>query len=843
MSALPRLACTLVLLLAAAQAQAQAITQLSRFQGIPTGLDVPGSAPVAEEPTALSVNPAGIGFVGGVAFQYFHEAGRGGSDFTGNGAWLAVPLGPLVPGLSMEWVSPGEGRGPRYRKTGFGLALAAGQVFSIGWAWNWWSSPDAALDRLFAMDGGFTLRPIRQLSVGASVLGLEGRLAGTPLPVRYDFGAATRILDDSLTLSGDLLANDQGRGDLRVTHGAAGLRLDLPRGFSLQAQYLFPLRSGLAGYEATDGFQVSLFWNQPHVGLSIGTGSIGASGRSDSTNLFGARLSSERYRSVNLVHTVHLLDVADALERPTPLAAILGAEKDPYGALLRRLEEIRDDESIVGLVVKIRSLGLGDARIEELRHVLLQVRDRKPVAAYLVEGETREYLLATAADKVFAPPSSALLVTGLASTNFFLKDGLSKLGVAFEAVAIGRYKTAPEALTRSGMSPAQHEVVTSVLDDRFSRQIRTIAGSRGLPEARVRELVDTGVFTAEEASAAKLLDGALWPDQVEERMRITVGSAVFSRSFDESPPRAAQRWGPRPYIAVMRVDGVIAEGKNRTEPLSGSAIAGSETVSRLIRSLAGDRGCRAIVVRVDSPGGDALASDLIWRELREAREKGKPVVASMGDYAASGGYLVSVAADAIVAEPGTLTGSIGVFALKPDLSGLLAKLGVGVASEQRGEKARIASVLKPWSPAERQTVERQIGAFYEAFLAKVAEGRSMSREEADRLAQGRVWTGEQALSRRLVDRLGSLEDAVALARQLAKAGDDVPARRIEAPRGLVESLASGLDAVASEQSALRALASKLPEVRTASLLAEMGPVLALPPSWALGEASPNPNHP
>ncbi len=837
MTALPRVACALALLLAAAQARAQAVTQLDRFRGIPTGLTVPGSAAGAEEPTALSINPAGVGFVGGPALQYFHEGGREDSDFTGNGAWLALPLGPLVPALSMEWVSPGDGRGPRYRKTGFGLALAAGQIFSIGFAWNWWSSPDAALDQLFAMDAGFTLRPIRQLSVGASVLGLEGRLAGTPLPVRYDFGAALRVLDDSLTFSADLLSNDQGRGAFRVTHGAAAVTLDLTTGIGIHAQYLFPIRSGAAGYEAATAFQIALAVNQPHVGLWLGGGSAGTSDRSDSTTLFGVRLSAERYRSFHLAHTVLVLDVAEALARPSPLAALLGGEKDPYGALLRRLREIRDDPGVAGLIVKIDGLGLGDGRIEELRAALARVRERKPVMAYVAGGETREYLLATAAGEIFAPPSSFLLVTGLASTHLYLKEGLAKLGVAFEAVAAGRYKNAPDILTRSDMSPAEREVVTSVLEDRFARQVGIIASTRHLPEARVRELVDTGVFTAEEASAARLLDGALWPDQVEERMRLALGGAPISRTLDESPRRAAQRWGPRPYIAVVRIEGAIAKGKSRTDPLGGSAIAGSETIGRLVRRLAEDGGCRAIVVRVDSPGGDGLASDLIWRELREARNKGKPVVASMGDYAASGGYLVSVAADAIIAEPGTLTGSIGVFALKPDLSGLLAKLGVGVASDQRGEKARIASALKPWSPVERQMVERQVGAFYDAFVAKVAEGRALSRAEVDRIAQGRVWTGEQALSRRLVDRLGSLEDAVTLARQLAKIGDDVPARRVEPPPGLVERLASGLDAIASEQSALRALASKLPEVRTASLVAEMGPVLALPPSWALEDSS------
>jgi protease IV len=837
MPSLPRLACAAGLLLAAVQPRAQSVIQLDRFRGLPVGLAVPGSIAGAESPSALSLNPAGPGFVEALAFDYLHESGREGSDRTGNGAWFTLPLGPLVPSLSMEWVSPGEGRGPRYRKTGLGLALAAGQIFSLGFSWNWWSSPDPVLDRLFAMDAGFTLRPMRQLSLGASVLGLEGRLAGSALPVRYGFGAAFRGLDDSLTVSADLLANDQGRGDFRVTHGSVDLALDLTLGVGLHAQYFFPIRAGGTGYEAATGFQVALALNQPHLGVWVGGSSTGTEGGKDSAALVGVRLSAERHRAFRMGHTILELDLAEALSRPSPLETILGGDNDPYGALLRRLDRIRDDSGVSGLLVKIDDLGLGDGRIEELRASLLRVRQRKPVVAYLGGGSTREYLLATAAGEIYAPPASALLVTGIASTHFYLKEGLGKLGIAFEAVAAGRYKNAPDILTRSQMSPAEHEVVASLLDDRHARQVRSIASARRLPEVRVRELIDAGVFTAEEATAVKLLDGALWPDEVEERMRLALNGASVSRGFDESHPRAAQRWGPRPYLAVVRIEGVIAHGKTRVDPLGGSAIAGAETIGRLVRRLSEDGNCRAIVVRVDSPGGDGLASDLIWRELALARKRGKPVVASMGDYAASGGYLVSVAANTIVAEPGTLTGSIGVFALKPDLSGLLAKLGIHVESDQRGDKARIASALKPWSPSERQVVEHQIGSFYDSFVAKVAEGRALPRQEVEGLAQGRVWSGEQALARRLVDRLGTLDDAIALARTLAGAGDDIAVERAEPPHGLFQDLVLGMDAAASERSALRALASKLPEVRVASLLSEMGPILAFPPSWALDGAA------
>ncbi len=222
--------------------------------------------------------------------------------------------------------------------------------------------------------------------------------------------------------------------------------------------------------------------------------------------------------------------------------------------------------------------------------------------------------------------------------------------------------------------------------------------------------------------------------------------------------------------------------------------------------------------------------------MKEARRGGKPVVVSMADVAASGGYLVSVAADAIVAEPATLTGSIGVFALKPDLSGLLDKLGVTSWSAQRGQNARIDSFVKAWTPEERKLVERQLRSFYDEFVAKVADGRRMTREEVDRVAQGRVWTGEQALSMGLVDRLGGLEDAIALAREKAGLGDgdDIEVRRLEPESGFLSDLADGLSGAPG---ALQSALARLPEVQAAAVLGELGTVLALPVEWVDGVAA------
>jgi protease-4 len=372
-----------------------------------------------------------------------------------------------------------------------------------------------------------------------------------------------------------------------------------------------------------------------------------------------------------------------------------------------------------------------------------------------------------------------------------------------------------------------------VLDDVFGRMLADVAAARRLAPERLRELVDHGLHSAEQAKQAGLLDEVLWPDEVEGWLRsVTRRRVGLGGPYRPEAPRRAQRWGRPPVIEIVRVQGAIVSGKSRSGPLDDEGLAGAETIVRDLRRAAEDGDVKAIVVRVDSPGGDGLASDLVWREVVRARAR-KPVIASMGDAAASGGYLVAVGADAIVAEPSTLTGSIGVFALKPDLSGLLGKLSVGREAFARGETAQLESVAKPWTPAERRAVERQVDVFYRLFLERVAEGRKLPLLEIEPLAGGRVWTGRQAFERRLVDRLGSLEDALALARERAgiPASERVEVRREGSGSELGAAVQGGMPSGARGPLG-RALAT-LPEVRALALLAEMGGVIALPVEWVL----------
>ncbi len=795
-----RRAILLATLLAPLAARGQAGTYVSRALGYPAGLAVPGTGVASgEEPAAMSVNPSALGFNRGLTLQYFHERAEDRLLPAGQGSMLADGLyaaaGPL--GLTSEWVRPAAG--PGYRKLWLGLGLG-GRTGSVGVSWNDWSSGDPAVDSLRTWDLGLTVRPVRWLSLGAAALDLGGRLGGAWVPVRYHFGGATRLLSDALTISADWYADDQARGVFKSRSVALGVGLESRSGIALQAQVQGPTQRDVAGIPGAAVFLLALSFQTPHAGLTAGAGGTGKDHQGSA--LLGLRLSSRAYRGLPLPPRPLLVDLSRELDPPHGL--LRPAPRDPYGALLRKLRALGEDDAVGVVVVRVDRLGLPPGHADELR----------------------DYYLATGATRIEMLPPAVLSLTGISSTGLYLKDALAKAGIAFEAVAIGRYKNAPDTVVRGDISDAEREVKEAVLDDLFDREVKAIAEARKLPEARVRELVDRGLFSAAEAREAGLVDGLAWPDELERRLRVPGG---LPREWTEAPPRLAQRWGPRPAVAVIRVSGAIVPGKSRGGPLEG-ALSGADTVAGLIGQAARDGAVKAIVLRVDSPGGDALASDLIWRALTEAKRKGKPVVVSMGDLAASGGYWISTAGDVLLAEPSTLTGSIGVFALKPDLSALLGKLQAREVTVKRGAHADLESPFRPWTDEERAAIRKEIGAVYATFLARVAAARKMTPEEVDLVAQGRVWTGAQALERRLVDRLGSLQDAIAVARERARIGpgEEVEVRRLEPSRSLLEEI----DPMAEPRAGLLSrLLSRVPELRSTAALLEMGPVVALPQGW------------
>ena len=408
--------------------------------------------------------------------------------------------------------------------------------------------------------------------------------------------------------------------------------------------------------------------------------------------------------------------------------------------------------------------------MQEIRDAVIEFKKSgKPVYAYLEYGGDREYYLATAADKIYLMPASPLNLTGVATYELFLRGTLDKIGAYPDLHHIGDYKTAVNTFTEKGYTPAHKEMDQSLNRDLYEQIVRGIADGRKKNEADVQHLFDDGPFLPEDALRAGLIDDVAYEDQVDEKLRAgeqrrQIDSDDYTRISLSS---VGLNRGPR--IAIIYAAGAITGGRSGFDPLNG-AVVGSDTLIEYIRRARKDGSIRAIVLRVDSPGGSAAASDAIWRELNIAKREraDRPIVASMSDLAASGGYYIALPAHVIVAQPSTLTGSIGIFGGKIVTGGVYDKLGARIESTSIGRNAEINSPARPFNPEELKKLQEQLQAFYDQFVEKAADSRHSTPEQIDALAQGRVWTGRQAKQNHLVDELGGLDRAIAIAKQRAK---------------------------------------------------------------------------
>ncbi len=416
-------------------------------------------------------------------------------------------------------------------------------------------------------------------------------------------------------------------------------------------------------------------------------------------------------------------------------------------------------------------------KVQEIRDAVIDFKKSgKPIYAYLEYGGDREYYLATAADKVFLMPSATLDLEGVATYELFLRGTFDKIGAYPDLHHIGDYKTYSNTFTEKGFTAAHKEMDESMNRDLYEQIVRDIADGRKKNEADIRRLVDDGPFLPEDALHAGLIDDVEYEDQVDDKLR--GGQPARHIDSDDyariSLGSLGLNHGPR--VAVIYAAGEINGGRSGYDPVNGPVI-GSDTLIEYIRQARRDGSIRAIVLRIDSPGGSSIASDAIWRELMIAKREraDRPIIASMSDLAASGGYYIAIPAHAIVAQPSTLTGSIGIVGGKFVTGGVYEKLGAHIDSTSIGKHAEINSPARKYNPDELGKLQEQLQAFYDQFVEKVAESRHSTPEKIDLIAQGRVWTGRQAKQNGLVDQLGGLNTAIAIAKQRAKiaAGTDV----------------------------------------------------------------------
>lgn len=470
---------------------------------------------------------------------------------------------------------------------------------------------------------------------------------------------------------------------------------------------------------------------------------------------------------------------------PDPLEEALGQSELDIKKIRDVLEKAWVDERINGVVLQIEFLGTGYAKIQELRHLIKQFqKSGKPIYAYLGPDMafTRDYYVASACDSIIIPPSTNLFLTGIGSEITFYKDFLKKIGVEAEFVQIGKYKNAPDVYTRKDMSNPHREVLTDLITQYYNDVVQTIAQSRNLQTDRVEELInEISGFTGREALEFGLVDRTGYLSDFEQEFSKNLKKPTRLLGTDYAHvPASSLDIRNKSRIAVINCVGVIAAGSDRDDPYFGK-IMGSETLTKNIQRAAKSKSTKAIILRIDSPGGSATASEAIWQAIKKATEQ-KPVIASISDYGASGGYYIAMAADTMLVTPNSMVGSIGIYAGKFNLSGLYDKLDLRNETIKAGKNAALFSMMQPWTKSERAIMQKLIGDFYQDFVQKTADARGLSFEQVDDLAQGHVWSGKEAAERGLFDGTGYFYSAVEAATQMAGIDSSESVRLVYFPR-------------------------------------------------------------
>jgi len=511
-----------------------------------------------------------------------------------------------------------------------------------------------------------------------------------------------------------------------------------------------------------------------------------------------------------------------------PFRRIFGAQPQSLGSLLAQFRKAKVDKRISAVMLDIDMSEAGWAKSEEIRGAIADFRSSgKPVYAYMEMGLNKDYYIATACDKIFVPPPGELFTIGLAADVMFFRGSLDKLGVYPDVYQIGAYKSAGDTFTQKQMTDAHRKYINELLDDLYGRYVEGIAKARNKSVDEVKSLIDNAPYNAAQAKDAGLIDGALYHDDVEKELKKRLGykdsdELHIARSSDyKQISQESLGLNKGEKIAVVYAAGDIVSGKSSFGG-NGEETIGSDSLVRTINEARDDKGVKAIVLRIDSPGGSGLASDIIWRAVEAAKAK-KPVVVSMGDVAASGGYYIACNANKIVAEPSTITGSIGVVGGKPVVKGFYDWIGVTNEYVVRGKNAGMFRETEKFNDSERAKFQEFLRNTYEDFITKVGKGRNKEKDYIDSIGQGRVWTGSQGKEKGLVDEYGGLDKAIEMAKQLANIPAEKSIQRIIMPQPptFLEQLMSGgnddsdgADAQARQQASLF---SALPEDMRESL--------------------------
>ncbi len=771
------LAVALAALPASAQAQVPVAQDRHPTDGVDRVIhDVAGEG----DATSIELNPALLSDVKGVDLSvmgyrslsnYTRGSGFGGFFAANLGFGLAAGMGVQVmrPRLRLGDADFDAASNPDVTKLSLALAADFGDTgFGVGVhgvraQGQWLQRPDldlGGLVRLFNYgSAGFNARlspvDVSSLSLPAH-FSLTGELALRPL--------GTHHLELAAAATQQVLVSEGGEPAQRVDfsgflpRGRVAVRW---QGWALKAEVeqvrasvLDPVtfervrgQKALRGGVALEGsWDVISVGAGVHAGVSDGLDGVGITARLHSREAgrvyWPRQIDADRFDLSELANERTLIDMLQRLER----ARVAG------------------ERSV--LVVDARGTKAGWASLHELREALIRVRNAGGhVFAYLESASLKDYYVASAAERVYVHPAGSLDTHGISSTSLYFKGALDKVGVKAEVIKVDEYKSAGERFSHAAPSEPDRQQRAELQHDIYAQLVHDVAQARGLSLADVRGRFDEAPWGPHQAIEQGLVDEVVFRDELLDKIGEQIGAKVEFARIGDTTPR--EHWAEDPYVAVVLVEDAIVDGPSRSIPFFGIGFAGGDTIAETLRELRKDRYCRGVVLRVNSPGGSALASDIIWREVAltaQAHEDdpkfAPPIVVSMGDVAASGGYYVSMGARTVLADPMTITGSIGVISIHFDVSELLEKLGISTFNFKEGKNADIGSPFAPYAEDQRARIEASIRRTYDLFRERVAQGRGLTAEKVNELGRGHVYSGIDALALGLVDELGGLHEAI-----------------------------------------------------------------------------------
>lgn len=721
-----------------------------------------------DDATATAVNPALLPFVpdAELRWSWLWAEGDAKTPARGHAFDAATPLWFLGTGLRLDALDPPAGAGPLYDRPYYwlrwGLGARLGEKLSVGTTIAWSFASEPQLGGLASLTAGAVYRPSRYLSLGLVARDLNQPSSG-PIERSYDASVAVRPWHGHRRLEVSLFTSYYERSDAWVPGIAAGI--DVPRVGRVRGDLrVFDLGGGSPEVAATLGVDVNLDRFEISGGAALGSALAGSGAG------FYAGAAVHPFRPPGVVFPARVVKV--------PIHGTPGARG--HVRLLRRLWRLAKDPEVEGVAFVMKAEPASSmAHAEELGDAIRLLRSRgKKTFCHLEDAGGRALYVCAQTDFIAMNPAGGLRFSGFSARYFLLGGLLEKLGVKSDFVRIGAHKSAAEQLTlahSTDVARADRQDLVNQFEKVF---LNDVGGGRNVSVAELEARLDKGPFVAKEAKAAGLVDVLAYDDELGRVAEEVMGRSA--RLSDDSPaPQPPSYWSDAPKIALVYLAGDMIDGESQSVPFVGVNLAGSRTIVRALKRAREDSSVKAVVFRMETGGGSSLAADVILREA-QLTAKVKPLVVSMGSVAASGGYYASMAGAPVFASRSTVTGSIGIFYGKVDVQGLARMLGANIETVRSSPRADAESLYRPFTDDERAELGRKVKQFYDTFIARVHEGRKLPPEAIDEVARGRVWTGEQALGHKLIDRLGGLREAIAEARRLSGAPED--AQILELPQ-------------------------------------------------------------